>query len=210
MSPKRFAARSAAQALGLGALLLLAGCGGGESLMPSADSTLGKLLRGTSEQPQELAPELLAPRMTCPPVTIRSGLQTWQQFAGPGNDPMMLRYQGTIGETARQCSDAGDQMSINVGIAGRVLTGPKGGPGSVALPVKITVADSDEKTLYSKVFRVPVSISDANGVAWSVVQDNILVPKRDDLVIFVGFDLPAAARKPAPPAGAGADAPLDP
>ena len=210
MSPKRFAARAVTTALGLGALLALSGCGGDGGILPSADSTFGKLLRGTSEPAQQLEPALVAPTVSCPPITIKTGTQTWQQFAGPGNDPMTLRYQASIGETARECSLAGDQMAIKVGIAGRVLTGPKGGPGSVTLPVTVSVADSDEKTIYKKSFRVPVSIDNGNGVAWSVVQDNIMVPQRDDLVIFVGFDLPASARKSAAPSAAGADAPLDP
>ncbi|SHO60059.1 hypothetical protein SAMN02745172_00162 [Pseudoxanthobacter soli DSM 19599] len=203
--PSRLAAAAA-----IGATLLLAGCGSGGWLQETADSPLGQFFRGTSEPPKTLAPELMSPVVKCPPVTMRDGTQTFAVYdGGREGDAMSLRYQGTIADTARECSFSGGQLSLKVGVAGRVLTGPKGGPGSITMPVRITVADSHDQTLYSKLFQVKQAIPGTDAVGWVLVQDQIVVPARDDLVIFVGFDDGGAAKKRRAALKAAQDAPLD-
>src|SRR5690348_15015548 len=72
-------------------------------------------------QPEELP---------CPSVEVREGATT-MAINAPGGDPgpMNTRYQVTIGDTARECAPLGGMMSMRVGVEGRVLLGPAGGPG---------------------------------------------------------------------------------
>ena len=50
-----------------------------------------------------------------------------------------LRYQLSFGQTARECSVQGGAMSIKVGVQGRVILGPMGGPGIVDVPLRYAV-----------------------------------------------------------------------
>src|SRR5258707_13716860 len=71
----------------------------------------------------------------CPGMMVRSGASTWQ--VPGGTTSTNLRYQGSLGQLARECAVLGDAMTIKVGVEGRVLVGPKGGAGSVAVPLRI-------------------------------------------------------------------------
>ena len=42
---------------------------------------------------------------------------------------MTMRYQVGIAQTARECAALGGVMTMKVGVQGRVLLGPAGGPG---------------------------------------------------------------------------------
>ena len=48
---------------------------------------------------------------------------------------MTTRYQVSIGQTARECTPAGGVMTMKVGVQGRILLGPAGGPGQVDIPL---------------------------------------------------------------------------
>ena len=52
---------------------------------------------------------------------------------------MTTRYQVTIGQTARECAALGGVMTMKVGVQGRVLLGPAGGPGQVDIPLRMAV-----------------------------------------------------------------------
>ena len=52
-----------------------------------------------------------------------------------------------------------DTLSIKVGVAGRILAGPKGGAGTVTMPIRIAVArQHDNSVLFSKAFRSRVTL----------------------------------------------------
>ena len=51
---------------------------------------------------------------------------------------MNLRYQVTIGGTARECRMEGGLVSIKVGMEGRVILGPEGSAGSVDVPLRFS------------------------------------------------------------------------
>jgi len=44
-------------------------------------------------------------------------------------NPLEVRYQGSIARTARECHLNGGIMTMKVGVEGRIITGPAGGPG---------------------------------------------------------------------------------
>ena len=50
-----------------------------------------------------------------------------------------MRYQGTIIRTARECHVNAGVMTMKVGVEGRIITGPAGGPGTVDVPLRIAV-----------------------------------------------------------------------
>src|SRR5262249_48637333 len=65
----------------------------------------------------------------CPTVDYRQGAATLTV-----NDPkadnaaLSLKYQASFVKTARECDVRGDMVTIRVGVQGRVVVGPAGGP----------------------------------------------------------------------------------
>jgi len=131
----------------------------------------------------------------CPPLQIRGGTETLALYErGHDNEPNFVRYQASITKTARECKVAGNTLTVNVGVSGRVVAGPKGGPGTMTLPLRIVVIKQIGATgpLYSKLFKVPVTLAGPTfGADYSQVFDQVSVevgPKDRDLIIYVGFD----------------------
>ncbi len=103
-------------------------------------------------------------------------------------------------------------MTMKVGIEGRVITGPAGGPGQLDVPLRLAVVQEgpEPKTVVSKLARIPVTIApDADRVAFTHVDSDIAFPMPrplgliDSYVVYVGFDANASApekpkAKPAP------------
>jgi hypothetical protein len=175
-------------------LLALGGCGG------SFDSIGSTLVSGSTTKPAGLDAEQFAARPACPPIEVRPGGESLavKDPAKP-NDPQALRYQASIQRVARECSDGGGSIVARVGVAGRLAAGPKGGPGEVKVPIKITVELAD-KTLYSAVTVATARIAapDFNAL-WSVIDEKVAIPAdvSRDTTIFVQIDegaKPAAAK----------------
>ena len=107
-----------------------------------------------------------------------------------------LRYQLSFGQTARECSVQGSDLSIKVGVQGRIILGPKGGPGVVDVPLRYAVVREgrEPKTVATKFKRIPVSIaSDQTHVQFIDVEDALIFPlpestQLDAYVVYVGFD----------------------
>jgi hypothetical protein len=135
----------------------------------------------------------------CPAVTVRGGASTWQIPAGTG--PTNVRYQGTLGQLARECAVLGETVTMRVGVEGRVLVGPKGGPGSVNVPLRVAlVAEGPTpRTIMSKFYSVPVQVPpNASQAVFSQVEDDLTFPmppnrRIDNYVVYVGFDPQGAA-----------------
>ncbi len=131
--------------------------------------------------------------INCPDVEIAEGGASLR-VGGPDNPS--VRYQFNIGDTARQCDPAGPgQASLKIGVAGHVVIGPAGVPGTFNAPLKITVArvGGDNKPVFSQTYRVEAS---TNGVAsgdFRVVTDPVTLPMStlqlsDVYSITVGFE----------------------
>jgi hypothetical protein len=146
---------------------------------------------------------------TCPPVDVRAGASTLTIPPG-GSDAFSLRYQGSIGELARECNVSGGIMRIKVGIEGRVLVGPAGGPGQIEVPLRYAVVKegAEPKTVISKFSKFPVTIPEGQpNVVFSHVDNDIAFPMPPGLeieayVVYVGFDPVGEKQPPAkkPPA----------
>jgi hypothetical protein len=135
----------------------------------------------------------------CPAVTVRSGAAAWQISAGPG--ATNVRYQGSLGQLARECAVLGETITMRVGVEGRILVGPKGGPGNVNVPLRIAlVAEGPTpRPIWSKFYSVPVSVPpNASQAIFSQVEDDLTFPlpankRMDNYVVYVGFDPQGAA-----------------
>ena len=149
----------------------------------------------------------------CPDVTVRPGTATLRvtkpKPAGAELTAVDLRYQGTFVRFSRECGVRPGFMTMKVGVHGRVITGPAGGPGTVDVPVRIAVVQEgpEPKTVVSKLARLSVSVTGEPAFAdFTHIDEDVTFPlprNAPDIanyVVYVGFDPGAAAPKPAAPA----------
>jgi hypothetical protein len=165
------------------------------------DTNPGALVSGGRdlEAEQETVRRFAAVQV-CPEIQIREGTQAMRLYErGKQGDPAGLTFQGTIGRFARECRVAPDGGTvINVGVAGRLISGPTGATGSVDLPLRVVLVKNGSEVIYSQVH--PVSSALAPGqasVAWTQVVNGLTVPYEDvpsRYLIYVGFDETEPAR----------------
>ena len=104
------------------------------------------------------------PDIDCPLIDIREGASTLTIPPPPpdgSNEAMSLQYQGIFVRAARDCKAAGNQLVMRVGVEGRVIVGPAGGPGEVDVPLRIAIVDSpagNPQTVLTKLIRIPVTL----------------------------------------------------
>lgn len=131
----------------------------------------------------------------CPPIQIRAGTASMTVYErGHENETQYVRYLASITQTARECTMSGDTLTMKIGIAGRVVAGPKGAAGSITLPVRVAVAKQFGGTapLYSELSKIPVSLTPPSfGANYNQVFEQVTVtagPQDRNLIIYVGFD----------------------
>jgi hypothetical protein len=174
----------------------------------SGDS--GKL---SSPAPSSTTGAAASTEIECPSVEYRQGAATWA-VNGPAteNNALSVKYQVSFLQTARECIAAGGNVTIKVGVQGRIVVGPAGGPGTLNVPLRYALVREglQPKTLWTKLFVVPVSIEPGQlNLPWLHVEEEMTVPRPSDqeleaMVIYVGFDpdgATSAKPKPARPAG---------
>lgn len=198
-SPRRLPAR-ASVALILGGLSV-AGCASTNQTASSVTNPDGSIS----------ANKVANSDIDCPGMMVRSGASTWQ--VPSGTNSTNLRYQGSLGQLARECAVLGDSMTIKVGVEGRVLVGPKGGAGSLAVPLRIALVQEgpQPKSVWTKFYSVPLNVPQGQTqITFTHVEDDLTfaIPPSKDLsnyVIYVGYDPQSAAsnaktskKKPAP------------
>ena len=129
----------------------------------------------------------------CPRVSILGETNVIEKLdpRGNGTAAQNLIYQGIINQTARECTTLGAEMYIKVGVAGRVLGGPKSTPKTkAALPLRIVVRQQD-KVLYSKLHKLSVALSTPDRSAlFAKVDEGVAIPTPSErnVQILVGFD----------------------
>jgi len=207
--------RSRRGALALaGGALLLSGCSsissidGGDD--PSFSSRVASLFASAKPgvtQPKSPTPS--APEIDCPGVDIRTGASTLniaaKTEAATAGD---LRYQVSFGQTARECSVQGSALNIKVGVQGRVILGPMGGPGQVDVPLRYAVVREgvQPKTIITKFKRIPVIVPpEQTHVQFVDIEEGLTFPMPsgsdlDAYVIYVGFDELGDKNEKKPPA----------
>jgi hypothetical protein len=192
-------------------------CGALLALMPLAMSAparaqsisdrLNSWILGKPVEPERADPNSPA-ELECPGVGVRPGASTLSVTA-PGTEagPMSTRYQATIGQTARECAALGGVMTMKVGVQGRILLGPAGGPGQLDIPLRLAVVreGTEPRTIWTKMYRLPVAIPPGQtAVPFMHVEQDVTfpLPRGDDLeayIVYVGFDPSGAPLKPERP-----------
>jgi hypothetical protein len=194
----------------IGALAMLGPILGGCS-SPSMSSLFGSKTPATDAS-ASAAPALTLPsNFECPAVQIRPGAATLSSSSNPAEPTAMnLRYQVTIGTTARECRLLpGNVVAMKVGVQGRVILGPDGNDGVVNVPLRFAVVHEliDSQVITTKLDRIAVTVppNDAN-VLFTHVAEGLEFPmpkgaEIDSYVVYIGFDptgLEPERKKPAP------------
>jgi hypothetical protein len=165
---------------------------------PSFGSRLsGFFSSATPGVTQARSPTPDAPEIECPGLDIRAGASTLNIAAKSGDATAGdLRYQLSFGQTARECVVQSSTMSMKVGVQGRVILGPMGGPGKVDVPLRYAVVREgpQPKTIVTKFKRIPVTIGpDQSYVQFVDIEEALSFPvppgsEIDAYVVYIGFD----------------------
>ena len=206
----------AAVGAGLGLALALGGCGssGTSSLFSASPLDMFKSSPKATVVSDNANPaSAIDTDYDCPDVKIRAGAATLMIGSKQGEgEPgaLDLRYQGSITRTARECHLNGSTMTMKVGIEGRIITGPAGGPGNVEVPMRIAVVQEGvtPKVVASKFGRETVTLNGSvDRMNFTHIADDISFPLPAPItdissyVVYVGFDPQSAQpEKKKPPA----------
>jgi hypothetical protein len=170
---------------------------------PSLKDKIANFFSGSSAKgPQAVANA--QPDVDCPFIDIRQGASTLTIPPPPpdgGNEAMTLKYQGTFVRAARECAVVGNQMVMKVGIQGRIIVGPAGGPGQVEVPLRIAIVDaptSGSKTLVTRLVRIPVTVGNDDSTPFTRIEEGLAFPlpspaALDSYIVYIGFDPIGAA-----------------
>ncbi len=204
----------------LAAALVLSGCSSASTPAPAdtanagATSRFSALFSGSASPPAQAAAGGSAfSGNDCPSVDIRTGAETYTVNGKPPEASATdVRYQLSFTDFARQCTLVGGNLVMKVGVQGRIIVGPIGGPGPVDIPFRYAVVQEGEtpRTIATKFKRVGAEVPPGQtNVVFSDVEEDLSfpMPSRAELagyMVYVGFDpigdapeKKPAAKKPA-------------
>ncbi len=171
-------------------MALVAGC--------NSSNGLGGLQIGQNEKAeaeQGVDPKLGAKVVqgSCPRITLRDGTAYLRKYERGGeDDPEKVLFQAAIADTTRQCSITGDQMTINVVVAGRAAAGPAGKPGTIKMPIRVVVLENNSnRVLYSELTDFETTLPEGNPTTQFLFsKPDVTIPIADSrrVRVFVGFD----------------------
>jgi hypothetical protein len=129
----------------------------------------------------------------CPELRIPEGAQLLRRYEpGHEEDAAYVIWQASIGNTARECLyDLAGNVTLKIGVSGRVIAGPKGGPGAVSVPIKIAVVKYRESILASEPLALAITIPAQGSAVFTEVRE-ITLPSpgsQRDYIIYVGLDV---------------------
>jgi hypothetical protein len=156
--------------------------------------------------------------LDCPFIDIRAGASTLtigatassaDDATSTNNGAMAVKYQGTFVRAARECAAVGPNIVMKVGVEGRIIVGPAGGPGHVDVPLRFAVVQetpSGTKPIVTKFVLVPVTVaSETDNPTFTYIADDLTFPMPSagalsSYLVYIGFDpLSAQAQeKPKP------------
>jgi hypothetical protein len=151
--------------------------------------------RSSAKEPQAVANTQAD--LNCPSIDIRSGASTLTIGPTGENATMSLKYQGTFVRAARECSASAGNMVMRVGVEGRIVVGPAGGPGQVDVPLRIAVmseATGSSKLILTKLVHVPVTVeSSQSNPIFTHIEEGLTFPmpkpaELDSYIVYIGFD----------------------
>ncbi len=167
----------------------LGGCSVMSHLMPGSKASTEK---STASADQVDVRRYLGPNY-CPELRIFEGAQLIRTYQrGHQGDQDYVTWQASFGKTARDCLyDAQGNLTIKVGVAGRVVAGPKAGTDPVSVPIKIAVLKFKDSVLATERFPLSITIPAQGSTVFSEVKE-ITVPSpgnERNYLIYVGFDV---------------------
>jgi len=180
----------------LGAVAVVAGCS--STGLPSFGGSMPSWFSRSSSSPATEAQAAVSGRVMeddCPSVDIRTGAGTLAVAGKQDFTANDLRYQLTFVELARQCFVDGGNVRMRVGVQGRAVVGPAGGPGQINAPIRYAVVQEgvQPKTIVTRFRRVPVALESVNSTTFTDIEEDLSfpMPRPADLqkyVVYVGFD----------------------
>jgi hypothetical protein len=108
----------------------------------------------------------------------------------PNTDPTKIIYQASITDVTRDCSRANGQLTMKIGVAGKIVPGPMFSPGTISMPIRIAVMHGTD-VLYSQLRPYQVQVSDPSTATQFVFTDsNVVIPEPSarDYQAFAGYD----------------------
>ncbi len=119
----------------------------------------------------------------CPPLQVEGGERDLTVYEGNrvGNKNAVIHH-GEITKTARECQLASGMVQVKFGVAGRVLLGPKGKPGTIVLPVTMQVFDKARNKLKAEPFTVNVTITRENPISYFAVVRDVTIQVKEGTV----------------------------
>jgi hypothetical protein len=127
----------------------------------------------------------------CPPVEIRAqGTSHIVYEAGGENDPSAIRYQATLDQFPRACTDEAGVLTIDLGISGFLLAGPKGAPGTFTVPIRVEIVQDISTVVFSEVYPTAATLAPGQNRASFTRVERITVPSppRETMRITLGFE----------------------
>lgn len=179
----------------LGTAALLAGCSMGGLFGSGGGSAASPALQNAQATPTSVAQAqtnaLPVIATECPPIRVRLGSEAMFYYgSGRTGDAKSLQYQGVIDESSRNCVVSNGQITVNMGVTGRILLGPAGTQKSVNAPIRFAV-ERDGQAVFSEKYTIPVAIAPENNSGEFVkVVENVAIPYLggEKITIWVGFD----------------------
>ena len=192
----------------VGTVLSLAGCSSAPGSFDVQQSTQTKLTDLMALVQFKKLPKQPEPtdHVACPDITILDGTADDRVYGKGGTQTNAdVRYQFSLNDVARDCRVVGDQISLKIGAAGKILLGPLGSPGSFIAPIRVAIVrESDQKPVVSKLYRLGVNVPTGQTEApFTLVTEPLNVPythenAQHDYTIKVGFDAaPSSGEKTA-------------
>jgi hypothetical protein len=177
------------------AATLLAGCSMGGLFGGGNTAAQNQTLQNATPTPAAVAQAqtnaLPAIATQCPPIRVRPGSEAMFYYGGGSvGDARSLQYQGVIDESSRNCVVSNGLITVNMGVVGRVLLGPKGNQATVNAPIRFAV-ERDGQAVFSEKYTIPVAITaPARSAEFVKVIENVAIPYLggEEITIWVGFD----------------------
>lgn len=174
------------------AMLAVAGCSMG-NMFGSGQSSAG--LQNASATQAEIAQAsvnaLPAIATECPPIKVRPGSEALFSYgSGAVGEAQDLRFQAVIAQQSRNCIVSDGKITVQMGVVGRVLLGPKGQVNNVTVPLRFAI-ERDGVALFSEKYTIPVTITPpAQSEEFVKVVENVDIPYLggEQITIWVGFD----------------------
>jgi hypothetical protein len=176
-------------ALALLALPALGGCSIMDNIRPGSKASTQK----ASAKADEIDVRRYLGPDYCPELRIYAGadlIRTYQR--GHQGDQDYVVWQSSFGKTARECLfDTQGNLTLRIGISGRLVSGPKGDGDSVTIPIRIAIVKYKESVLATERFELAATIPARGSTVFTEVKE-ITVPspgRSRDYLIYVGFDV---------------------